>query len=98
MEIPAGRHDEVPKLSRSRSAEVLGTLAAEISVPRCPNDLFGDVKLGSTHTDLQRSSSSASETSPCLSRRHVCDRHNTFMCASSSNQTLQTGGLVNLQE
>ena len=40
-EEPTGRrHDEVPKRSRWRSIEVLGMLAAQISVPRYLSDLF----------------------------------------------------------
>ena len=34
------RNDEVPKVSCSRSTEVLGMLAAQNSVPRCLSDLF----------------------------------------------------------
>jgi len=48
---PTGRRDdEVPNTSRSRSTEVLGTLAAQIPSPEVPERPVQDTTLGGPHT------------------------------------------------
>ena len=52
--ISTRRQDEVPRLSRSRSTEVLGMLAAQIFSPEVPGRPVQDTTLGGPHTRVCR--------------------------------------------